>query len=170
MSIKPFVEKRPNGYYVPRHAPQDHAIYGPYIDLPPGHYRWEWTAKVDQTVDPTSPLGRIDVTVNMQEVTARSLTAGELSNGGYLDFSVIRKWLSKASVCEFRIWNGPTGGWTLTGVWLTKVERSDARILQQPVFRWRDIAMSRGKAVVRMFLPIKARIALRRLLYRYSKH
>jgi hypothetical protein len=170
MSIKPFVEKRPNGYYVPRHAPQDHAIYGPYIDLPPGHYRWEWTAKVDQTVDPTSPLGRIDVTVNMQEVTARSLTAGELSNGGYLDFSVIRKWRSKASVCEFRIWNGPTGGWTLTGVWLTKVERSDARILQQPVFRWRDIAMSRGKAVVRMFLPIKARIALRRLLYRYSKH
>lgn len=170
MSIKSFVEKRPNGYYVPRHAPQDHAIYGPYIELPPGHYRWEWTAKVDQAIDPTSPLVGIDVTVNMQEIAARPLTAGELSNGGYLDFSIVKKWRSKASVCEFRIWNGPTGGWTLTGVWLTKAEGSELPIPEESAARWRNIALGRGKAIVRRVLPLKARVALRRLLYLLVRH
>lgn len=166
LSIKPFVEKRPNGYFVPRGAPWDYAIYGPYIDLSPGHYRWIWTAEVNQTVDPAIPFVWIDIAINMQEIAGRSLTAGEFSKGGYLDFIVTRDRRAEASLCEFRIISQPTGSWILTGLWLTKTTDNEARALNPLPSRGPDLRLPQAKAVARWVLPLWAKVTLRRLLYR----
>lgn len=171
MSIKPFVEKRPDGYYVPQGAPREHAIFGPYIDLPPGHYRWVWTAEVDQGIDPATPVISIDITVDRQQVTARSLTAAELASSGSLGFVVMKNSQSNASVCEFRMSNKRTGGWTLTGLWLNTVETSEPPSpFDKPTSSWSDVAMIRGKKIVRSILPLQTRIVLRNLMYLIVKH
>jgi hypothetical protein len=71
MQAKAWIEKTEGAWRIGHDTPEGHALYGPYVALPPGQYEASVEARVDQQTS-GGPLLRLEVALGPDRVVART--------------------------------------------------------------------------------------------------
>jgi hypothetical protein len=103
MQPQPWVEKRPDGLFIPRQSHEHHAIYGPYIALPVGDYAVEISAEAPDAAASEEAVLHVEAVVALGVIKDSDFSGLSLANGPVkLTFSIAES-AARADGIEIRL-------------------------------------------------------------------